>query len=68
MKYAITDHSASNSFLIPDMAYVKLPQDAKITSLYTLRPPREADTLEEPAKPEKKRRGRPRNRPKLGEV
>lgn len=64
MKYAITDHSASNSFLVPDdMAYIKLPQDGKITRLYLLRPPRETGT--EPARP---KRGRPRKMAKLEEV
>lgn len=72
MKYDINAYSTSDSFLPPDnMAYIKLPQDGKITSLYTLRPPREASTPKEPAKPEKRKRGRPPKKvvpPQLKEV
>lgn len=68
MKYPITDPSVSNSYLVPDMDYIKLRQDRKITCLYTLLPPKDARPAGEPTRAVKRKRGRPRKAEVLPEL
>ena len=60
MNCAHMDHSASDDLFLPT-DYIKLRQDSKITSLYTLLPlPREVNSPEGPAGSAKRGPGRPR--------
>ena len=60
MNCAHMDHSASDDLFLPT-DYIKLRQDSKITSLYTLLPlPREVNSPEGPAGSVKRGPGRPR--------